>query len=106
MTDKPDAAEAPPPLAETVQAHLGRASSFAQGDTRNWSMFFFFRILTQAEVVEDFRRLGDLMKADAASIRKAGVESGMVTLRHDGARKVMLGMTTPEEVMMVTAESE
>ena len=29
----------------------------------------------------------------------------MVTLRFDGARKVMLGMTTPEEVMLMTAES-
>jgi type II secretory ATPase GspE/PulE/Tfp pilus assembly ATPase PilB-like protein len=28
----------------------------------------------------------------------------MITLRQDGARKVVQGMTTPEEVMMVTAE--
>ena len=36
---------------------------------------------------------------------EAAVEAGMVTLRADGARKVMLGMTTPEEVMLMTAES-
>ena len=30
----------------------------------------------------------------------------MRTLRMDGARKMMLGLTTPEEVMMVTAESD
>jgi hypothetical protein len=29
----------------------------------------------------------------------------MVTLRSDGARKVVLGMTTPEEVILMTAES-
>ena len=53
---------------------------------------------------EAVRRL-TLDKADAGSIRTAAVEAGMVTLRFDGARKVMLGMTTPEEVMLMTAES-
>jgi general secretion pathway protein E len=46
-----------------------------------------------------------LDKADAGSIRNAAMESGMVTLRFDGARKVVQGMTTPEEVMLMTAES-
>ena len=32
------------------------------------------------------------------------MEAGMVTLRVDGARKVMMGLTTPEEVLLVTAE--
>ena len=50
------------------------------------------------------RRLA-LAKADAGSIRNAAVEQGMVALRMDGARKVVLGMTTPEEVMLMTAES-
>jgi type II secretory ATPase GspE/PulE/Tfp pilus assembly ATPase PilB-like protein len=30
----------------------------------------------------------------------------MVSLRADGARKVMLGMTTAEEVLMMTAEGD
>ena len=55
-------------------------------------------------VSEKVRRLC-LDKADAGSIRDAAVNEGMVTLRYDGARKVVLGMTTPEEVMLVTAES-
>jgi general secretion pathway protein E len=55
-------------------------------------------------VNEPVRRL-TLDKADAGSIRTAAVDAGMVTLRFDGARKVMLGMTTPEEVMLMTAES-
>ena len=53
---------------------------------------------------DDVRRL-PLEKADAGAIRKAAVEHGMITLRTDGARKVVQGMTTPEEVMMVTAEA-
>lgn len=55
-------------------------------------------------VNEPVRRLA-LEKADAGAIRTAAVDSGMVSLRLDGARKVVLGMTTPEEVMLMTAES-
>jgi general secretion pathway protein E len=57
-------------------------------------------------MVSDRVRQLTLQKADAGSIRNAGIEEGLVTLRMDGARKVMQGMTTPEEVLMVTAESE
>jgi general secretion pathway protein E len=53
---------------------------------------------------DQIRRLC-LDKADAGSIRTAAMEAGMVTLRFDGARKVVLGMTTPDEVMLMTAES-
>jgi general secretion pathway protein E len=56
-------------------------------------------------VDEEVRRL-TLQKADAGSIKKAAMDGGMVSLRMDGARKVMLGMTTPEEVLLVTSESE
>jgi general secretion pathway protein E len=55
-------------------------------------------------VNEPVRRLA-LEKADAGAIRKSAEEHGMVSLRGDGARKVVLGMTTPEEVMLMTAES-
>ncbi|HTR55524.1 MAG TPA: type II secretion system ATPase GspE [Kofleriaceae bacterium] len=55
-------------------------------------------------VGDKVRRL-TLDKADAGSIRNAAVEDGMVALRLDGARKVVLGMTTPEEVMLMTAEA-
>ena len=46
-----------------------------------------------------------LDKSDAGAIRNAAIEHGMVALRSDGARKVVQGMTTPEEVMLMTAES-
>ena len=55
-------------------------------------------------VSDQVRRLC-LDKADAGSIRNAATDAGMVTLRFDGARKVVQGMTTPEEVMLTTAES-
>ncbi len=47
-----------------------------------------------------------LEKADAGSIRAAAAEAGMTTLRVDGARKVLQGLTTTEEVMLMTAEAD
>jgi general secretion pathway protein E len=55
-------------------------------------------------ISDKVRRLA-LDKSDAGTIRNAAVEDGMVSLRFDGARKVVQGMTTPEEVMLMTAES-
>jgi general secretion pathway protein E len=55
-------------------------------------------------ISDQVRRL-TLDKSDAGAIRNAAVSAGMVTLRFDGARKVVQGMTTPEEVMLMTAES-
>lgn len=57
-------------------------------------------------MLDDAVRNLTLSKADAGTIRRTAVERGMVSLRYDGARKVMQGMTTPEEVLMVTAESD
>jgi general secretion pathway protein E len=56
-------------------------------------------------MVDEAVRTLALQKADAGAIRTAAMKNGMVTLRMDGARKVVQGMTTPEEVMMVTAEA-
>jgi general secretion pathway protein E len=55
-------------------------------------------------ITDKVRRLS-LAKSDAGAIRNAAIEDGMVALRADGARKVVQGMTTPEEVMLMTAES-
>ncbi len=41
-------------------------------------------------------------KADASQIKMKAISRGMVTLREDGARRVMDGMTTTEEVLRVT----
>ncbi|HRC57298.1 MAG TPA: type II secretion system ATPase GspE, partial [Kofleriaceae bacterium] len=55
-------------------------------------------------ITSQVRRLC-LDKADAGTIRNAALAAGMVSLRFDGARKVVQGMTTAEEVMLTTAET-
>jgi general secretion pathway protein E len=45
-----------------------------------------------------------LKNADANTIKQTAIRGGMRTLREDGAMKVLAGVTTLEEVMMVTAE--
>jgi general secretion pathway protein E len=57
-------------------------------------------------MVDDAVRQLTLQKSDAGAIRSAAIAGGMVSLRLDGARKVMQGLTTAEEVLMTTAESE
>lgn len=43
--------------------------------------------------------------ASIADLRRIGVDQGMVTLRHDGFRKVREGITTVEEVLYITGDS-
>src|SRR5215467_14791101 len=50
-------------LASSVQAHLGKASRFADGNARDWTFFFFFRIVPKTETGADLRRLADVLKA-------------------------------------------
>ncbi len=45
-----------------------------------------------------------LKHSDSSAIRRAAVESGMDTMRDDGARKVLSGMTSVEEVLASTQE--
>ncbi len=45
-----------------------------------------------------------LQSADAQSIKRVAVNRGMNTLRDDGARKALLGVTTVEEVVAATQE--
>jgi general secretion pathway protein E len=45
-----------------------------------------------------------LKRSDAQTIKRVAWEQGMSTLRDDGARKVIAGMTTVEEVLAATQE--
>jgi general secretion pathway protein E len=45
-----------------------------------------------------------LKRADAQTIKRKAVEQGMDTMRDDGARKVIRGMTSVEEVLAATQE--
>ncbi|MFT7579004.1 MAG: general secretion pathway protein E [Myxococcota bacterium] len=54
-------------------------------------------------VDDDIRSLV-MQNMDAARIKKTAVANGMLTLREDGATKVMAGLTSIDEIMRVTAE--
>jgi type IV pilus assembly protein PilB len=43
--------------------------------------------------------------ATITELRRLGVDQGMVTLRHDGFRKVREGITTVEEVLYITGDN-
>src|SRR6185369_9361056 len=45
-----------------------------------------------------------LKKVDAGTIKRSAMKHGMRTLREDGAKKVLAGLTTIEEVLSVTQE--
>jgi general secretion pathway protein E len=55
-------------------------------------------------LIDDEIRNFALKNVDSTQIKRAAVKKGMRTLRDDGALKVRAGMTTIEEVMLVTAE--
>ena len=57
-------------------------------------------------VMDDSIRTLVMQQANANTIKAAAVQRGMRTLLQDGARKILQGRTTPEEVLRVTQESE
>jgi general secretion pathway protein E len=52
---------------------------------------------------EDIRALV-MQNVDAGTIKKAAMAKGMLTLREDGVQKALRGLTTLEEVMLITQE--
>jgi Dyp-type peroxidase family len=72
---QPTEAKRAAPLSSSVQAHLGRASHFADGKTRNWTLFFFYRILNQAEVDADVKRLVAVASEKDADNKKAALST-------------------------------
>jgi len=58
----------------------------------------------------EFMLLDDAVKnvilntSDANAIRRTAVERGMMSIRQDGAQKVINGITTIEEVFRVTQQ--
>ena len=53
-------------------------------------------------VLDDHLKKLILKTSDANEIRIEAIKSGMTTLLQDGARKVLEGITTIEEVLRVT----
>ncbi len=54
--------------------------------------------------VDDAMRQLIVTNPTAGAVKKAALAKGMITLRDDGARKVLQGLTTMEEVLRVTQE--
>jgi general secretion pathway protein E len=55
-------------------------------------------------MIDDTIRTLTNKNADGPTIKKAAMAKGMRTLRDDGAQKVLAGMTSAAEVLMLTAE--
>jgi len=55
-------------------------------------------------IVNDSIRNLILQRVDSSTIRRAALEDGFKTLRMDGAQKILEGITSVEEVLMVTHE--
>ena len=94
-----------PPLAEGERTLPPGTMLQARGCTNCLQVGYAGRLgIYELLLVSDPIRTLALQKADAGAIRAKGIENGMVTLRMDGAYKALRGLTTPEEVLMVTAE--
>ena len=61
-------------------------------------------VVSMASVVDDRIKSLILKTSDANAIKHRAIEQGMVTLRRDGALKVLKGVTSVEEVFRVTQQ--
>jgi len=57
-------------------------------------------------LMDDAIRAPVMQQANASTIKNLALQRGMHTLMHDGANKVLQGVTTAEEVLRVTQESD
>jgi general secretion pathway protein E len=55
-------------------------------------------------IIDEKTRQLTIKNADAQTVKNHAVKAGMRTLREDGAQKVMAGMTTTAEVLMITTQ--
>ncbi len=90
----------PPPTGKLYQAREGGCGKCSKSGYLG-RLGIYELLLIDNEI----RQLA-LKNTDSNSIKQAAVRSGMRTLRDDGAAKVLVGVTTLEEVLMVTAEDK
>ena len=91
----------PDDIPEGSKISKGKGCSNCNG-TGYRGRFGVFEIFT----IEDEARKLIYEKATASVLRAKAREMGMRTLREDGTRKVLAGMTTPEAVIKATAEDD
>jgi len=72
----------------------------------NFTGFFGRTAIYEILLVDSDIRQQILKKASSDEIKKVALRKGMRTLRQDGWHKVMSGVTTPEEIIKVTASEE
>jgi general secretion pathway protein E len=100
----PRALQEPDPL-ETFEARARPTFYKARGcDQCTNTGFSGRRGIYELLLVDDAVGPLILRKADARAIKRVAWEQGMDTLRDDGARKVLAGRTTVEEVLAATQE--
>ena len=61
-------------------------------------------VVHELMIIDDDLRNLIMQRADAATIKKAAMAKGMVSLRQNGIQKVLEGKTTPVELVSVTQE--
>ena len=57
-------------------------------------------------VMTDKVKAAVMESSDANFIQRCALKDGMITLRRDGTSKVLRGLTTPEELLSITADNE
>jgi len=72
----------------------------------NQTGFYGRTAIYEVLVLQERLRQAVLERRNAEQIKKIAVASGMVSLRQDGWKKVVAGLTTPEEVMNVTVQDD
>lgn len=93
----PKDGEPPPPGRAYRPRHKGCSACLGTGYSGRAGIY---ELLMLDETVRNLA----LKNTDAVSIKRAAVNQGMRTLRDDGARKVVAGITSIAEVMRVTQE--
>lgn len=81
-----------------VKVHRGKGCGNCN-NTGFWGRTAIYEILVADDPLKDLI----LKKISSNQIKKLAISRGMITLRQDGWRKVLEGLTTPEEVMNVTS---
>jgi general secretion pathway protein E len=88
-----------PSQLERKMVYQGKGCPACSG-TGYWGRTGIYEMLIVSEAIRHLI----MKKADSTSICRKAIEEGMKTLREDGARKVVAGVTTLEEVVRVTRE--
>jgi len=73
----------------------GCEECFQSGYSGRTAIYEFMR-------VDETLRTQIMEGATATTMKRSAVERGMITLREDGRQKILLGQTTPDEVLRVT----